>query len=95
MTDGVRPKTMNTKLTKHLLKSPHVHTAVKKELWRLVVFVVIYVGAAAASRYFREKPVFEGVLSASIGAAAVLLMWLISAIRTLRAVLREHALLER
>jgi hypothetical protein len=84
----------NAQLAKHLLRSPHVRAALKKELWRLLVFVAIYVGVTAASRYFREKPIYEGVLSAAFGAAGVALLWLISAIRTVRAALREHSLLE-
>jgi hypothetical protein len=86
---------MNAKLAKHLLRSPHVRAALKKELWRLFVFVVIYIGVTAASRYFCEKPIYDGVLSASFGAAGVILLWLISAVRTLRAALREHSLLEQ
>ena len=69
--------------------------ALKKEAFRLFVFITVYIGTVACSRYIQEKPIAEGVLSASIGMAAVVVAWLLSAIRTLRAVLREHGYLER
>jgi hypothetical protein len=85
---------MNAALLKYLWCSPEVRSLLKKEAWRLFCFVAIYVSVTALSRYVREKPVIEGVLSAAIGAAGVVLAWLVSAIRTLRSVLREHGMLE-
>jgi hypothetical protein len=81
---------MNAALARHLWESPEVRNALKTEAARLLWFVVPYVGGVALSRYLREQPLFEGVLAAVIGAVAVALMWLVSAVRTLRAVLREH-----
>jgi hypothetical protein len=86
---------MNATLAKHLWRSPDVRRALKKEGWRLLTFAVIYVGTVAVSRSLREKPVFDGVLSTSIGAGAVALAWSVSALRTLRAVLRDHDMLKR
>ena len=86
---------MNRELVRHLWQSPEVRTALKKELLRLLVYIVVGVGAVACFRVLREKPVAEGVLSASIGMLAVALAWLISVIRTVRAILREHGYLER
>ncbi len=86
---------MDAALTKHLWRSPEVRSALKKEAGRLLLFAVIYVGTVALSRYVREKPMLEGIFSATLGAAGVFLMWLVSAVRTLRAVLRENDLLHR
>jgi hypothetical protein len=86
---------MNAALVKYLWQSPVVRTSLKKELSRLLWFVALYIGTVAISRFVREKPMFEGVLSAIIGAVAVALMWLVSAVRTFRAVLRENELLPR
>ncbi len=86
---------MTTTLAKHLWRSPEVRSVLRKEVWRLLIFAVIYIGTVAVSRYIREKPIFDGVLSAFFGAFAVALAWLISAIRTLRAVLRDHGVLQR
>lgn len=81
---------MDASRTKHLWRSSEVRSALGKEAWCLFVFVVIYVGTVAVSRYLREKPAFEGFLSAAIGAVEVILIWLVSAVRTLRAVSREN-----
>lgn len=81
---------MDASRTKHLWRSSEVRSALGKEAWCLFVFVVIYVGTVAVSRYLREKPAFEGFWSAAIGAVAVILIWLVSAVRTLRAVSREN-----
>jgi len=86
---------MNAELAKHLWRSSDVRGALKKEAFRLFVFVTVYIGTVACFRYIREMPIAEGVLSASIGMAAVVVAWLLSAIRALRAVLREHGHLGR
>jgi hypothetical protein len=86
---------MNLALAKHLWRSPAVRAALRKEFWRLLFFVVFYVGAVAASRSLRGLPLTEGLMAATVGAAAVILIWIISAIRTVRTALREHGLLER
>lgn len=87
-------KAMKQGLAKHLWRSIEVRRALKKEAWRLLVFVGIYVGTVAVVRYVREKPIVDGVLSALLGAFAVALAWLISVIRTLRVVLRDHGLID-
>ena len=86
---------MKTDLAKHLWQSPDVRRALRREAWRLVVVVVIWVGATAMMRYLREKPLVEGLWSAAVGVVVVATMWLVSAVQTLRAVLREHGLLRR
>ena len=86
---------MNASLVTQLRKSPAVRDALKKEARRLLVFVALYVATIVVNRYLREQPVLDGVLSAVIGAVAVFAMWLVAALRTIRAVLREHAVLER
>jgi hypothetical protein len=86
---------MNTTLAKYLWQSPEVRRALKKEAWRLALFAALYVVSAAVIRYVRDEPIVDGVLSALIGAAVVALMWLVSVVRTLRAVMREHGLLSR
>lgn len=86
---------MNAELARKLWKSPDVRNGLKKEAFRLLVFITVYIGSIAYFRYIRGKPVVDGVLSASIGMAAVMFAWLLSVIRTIRAVLREHGFLER
>jgi hypothetical protein len=72
-----------------------VRAVLTKELLRLLVYSGVGISAVVCFRIQREKPVAEGVTSASIGALAVALAWLISAIRTVRAILREHGYLDR
>jgi uncharacterized membrane protein len=86
---------MKSNLVKHLWASMEVRSALKKEAIRLLMFVVIYIGTIALIRYSKEESIQKGILSASVGMAAVTLAWLLSAIRTIRAVLRENGLLER
>ena len=86
---------MNAELARHICRSAAVRSGLKKEAVRLLVFVTIYIVSAACVRYFREKPIQEGVLSAAIGMAGVVLAWMISVVRIIRAVLREHGLLAR
>ena len=42
-----------------------------------------------------EKPIAEGLEAAAGGIAAMIVIWLVTVIRTTRAVLREHRMLER
>jgi uncharacterized membrane protein len=86
---------MKSDLAKHLWASTVVRSALKKEAIRLLMFVVIYSGTIALIRYSKEESIQAGILSASIGIAVVILAWLLSAIRTIRIVLRENGLLER
>jgi len=86
---------MNRELIRHLWRSPEVRTALQKELLRLFIYVVSGIATVTCVRLLQEKPVAEGVHSASIGMLAVMLAWLISAVRTVRAVLRENGYLER
>jgi hypothetical protein len=86
---------MKSELVKYLWASTEVRSALKKEAIRLLVFGVICIGTIALIRYTNEESVQDGILSASIGMAAVTLAWLVSVIRTIRAVLCENGLLER
>jgi hypothetical protein len=86
---------MNTKLAKHLWSSPSVRSALKKEALRLLLFIALYVGTSVVIRYVREKPIQEGIYSATLGMVFVALAWFLSCARTIRAVLREHSLLDR
>jgi uncharacterized membrane protein len=86
---------MKSDIAKHLWASTVVRSALKKEAIRLLMFVVIYSGTIALIRYSKEESIQDGILSASIGIAVVILAWLLSAIRTIRIVLRENGLLER
>ncbi len=65
-----------------------------KEVARLLTFVLLYIGGVALSRYLRDKPMGEGLAGAGFGALGIAAAWGVSAIRTVRAVLREHALLD-
>jgi uncharacterized membrane protein len=84
---------MDSRLLAHLWKSPEVRNALKKEALKLLLFVIIYVGSVGAFRYFTDRPIREGLLSAAFGAFAIVLAQSVAVIRTIRAVLREHSLL--
>ena len=84
---------MKSNLAKHFWASTEVRSALRKEAMRLVIFVVIYIGTIALIRYSKEESIQDGILSASVGMAAVVLAWLLSAIRTIRIALRENGLL--
>ena len=86
---------MKSDLAKHLWASTVVRSALKKEAIRLLMFIVIYIGTIAFIRYSKDESIQDGILSASVGMAAVTLAWLLSAIRTIRGALRENGLLER
>jgi uncharacterized membrane protein len=86
---------MNAELAKRIWASPDFRSGLKKEVLRLLLYVTVPILAVACSRYFREKPIMDGIIGTSIGMIGVILLWLVSAIRTIRAVLREHGLLER
>lgn len=86
---------MKSDPAKHLWASTAVRSALRKEAIRLVIFVVIYTGTIALIRYSKEESIQDGILSASVGMAAVVPAWLLSAIRTIRIALRENGLLER
>ncbi len=85
---------MKTDLLKHLWASADVRKALRKEALRLLVFIAFYIGFIALGRYAEERSIQEGISSASIGVAAFSLMWVLSVIRTIRAVLRENGLLD-
>lgn len=85
---------MSPTLAKHLGQSPAVRHALGREAVRLLWFVACYIGTMALSRYFRGKLLFEDLWpEALIIFATFLVAWSVSAIRTARAVLREHDLL--
>ena len=86
---------MNRELAKHLMKSGEVRSALKKEALQLVIYVTVSISAVACLRYFTNRPMADGLWSVSVGMLGIIFMWLLSAIRTLRAVLREHGYLER
>jgi hypothetical protein len=86
---------MDVKLAKHLWRSPAVRSGFRKEAIRFLVFVGVYISVAVGMRYFREKPFQETVWSATFAMAGFVLAWLICAIRTVRAVLRQEKLLDR
>ena len=85
---------MNTQLAKQIWKSREFRSGLKKELLRLLLYITVSFLTVVCSRYLREKSIVEGVIATAIGMVAVILIWLVSAIRTIRAVLREHGLLE-
>jgi hypothetical protein len=83
---------MTPQLKTLLLKSPTVRRAFRKEVFGLMRWLIGYVVAIAAFRYFTDRPLREGILSALVGAAAVILIWCLSVTKTIRSVLHEHAL---
>ena len=62
----------------------------KKEALRLLLFVVICLGVFVGLRIYKVEPIMERLPSILLSITAVLLVWLVSAIRTVRAVLSEH-----
>jgi hypothetical protein len=86
---------MNIERAKYLWSSQSVRRALKKECFRLLLFMTLYLGTTVVIRYIREKPIREAVFSVGIGLMVVILAWLVSCVRTLRAVLREHGMLHR
>lgn len=86
---------MNVTVLKHLWRSAEVRNALKKELWRLALFITLCIGVVAVNRYFSGRPITEGILSAAMGAFGITLMWLVAAVRTVRKELREQDLLDR
>ena len=85
---------MNPQLRSHLWKSPYVRGALKRESIKLLLFVLVYIGSVGAFRYFTDRPIKEGLLSALVGAFAIVVAQIIAVIRTIRSVLREHSLLD-
>jgi len=86
---------MKTSLAKHLWTSPPVRSALRKEALRLFVFIALCLGFTAAASHFKGEPVRDGVVSAGIGLLAIVLVWILSVIRTIRAALRDNGLLQR
>ena len=85
---------MNTKLASHLIRSSAVRSALKKEALRLLLGVVIGIGVAACIRYLTGRiPSRDGLLSIAFGIGAILLLWIVSLVRTIRAALRDQSLL--
>jgi uncharacterized membrane protein len=86
---------MNATLASQLWKSPAVRVALKKEALRLFAALAVGLGIAVYIRYFTGSiPSREGLLSIVVGVVAIVVLWLVSLVRTLRSVLREHSLLE-
>jgi hypothetical protein len=83
---------MSPQLKAFLLKSPVVRRAFRKEVFSLLRWIIGYVGSIAAFRYFTDRPLRDGILSALVGAVAVTLAWVFSVTKTIRSVLHEHAL---
>ena len=85
---------MDPRLRSHLWNSPDVRSALKREAIKLLLFVLVYIGSVGVFRYFTDKPIMEGLLSAAVGALAIVVAQFIAVVRTIRAVLRDHSLLD-
>lgn len=84
---------MNSKLARHLCNSVEVRAALKKEALRLLALVCFTLVLAVGIRYFTERPLLKRFDSLWVTLAAIALIWLVSVVRTVRRVLREHSLL--
>lgn len=86
---------MNAKLLRHLCSSPIARAAFARECRTVFLSIVVFVAASVGYRYWRGQPTVEDAAEIALGVATILLVWLIALIRTVRATLREHGLLER
>jgi len=83
---------MNQQLREHLWRSPDFREALKKEIYKLLCFGFFFILAIVAFRYLTDKPIAEGFYSALIGVFGILIAWVVSALRTIHDVLKEHNL---
>ncbi len=86
---------MKMKLLVELWRFQPFRTAVRKEAVRFFAGIAIGLAIAASIRYaIGWIPTRDGLYSVATGVVAIVAMWFISVVRTIRAVLREHSLLD-
>lgn len=84
-----------TRALQHLARSREVRRLVLRETGKLFLAIVSGGSIAVAIRVWLEKPISaDFVAELIIGMAAIGLFLLVSAVRTVRAVLRAHGLLQ-
>lgn len=84
---------MDARLKTFLWRSSEVRSLLKKEALRIFTFIAVYLVTIVCFRYFTARSISEGFIGGIVGAFAILLMWLVAVVRTIRQVLREHSLL--
>lgn len=80
---------MDPRLKEHLWNSPIVRAALRKELLRSLIFIVIYVGANLCGRYFTDRSIEEGFLAGLVGAAVMAIYLFLCVVKAIRHVLEE------
>jgi hypothetical protein len=87
---------MKTKLVYDLWRDPPFRSALKKEALHFLLGVAVGLSIAAFVRWYLGWSFSrDGMISTVIGVITLVLFWLVSVVRTVRAVLREHLLLAR
>jgi hypothetical protein len=87
---------MKAKLMYDLWRFPPFRSALKKEAGHFLLGSAVGLGVAVFVRWYLGWTFSrDGLLSTAIGVGALVLLWLVSVVRTIRAVLREHSLLAR
>jgi hypothetical protein len=86
---------MKTKLI-DLWRFPPFRRALKKEALRFFLGLAIGLCIAVFSRWYFDRWYTKDTLVATaVGILTITAIWFLSVVRTVRAVLREHSLLER
>jgi hypothetical protein len=85
---------MKPSIWKHLFESRDVRKCLVREAVKLAFYLGMVMLGVVLIRYLTDRPILEGVASAAIGCAAIAIATMVSAIRTVRAVLREEKIIE-
>lgn len=80
---------MKAKLMYDLWRFPLFRSALKKEVRHFFLGSLLGLGIAAVRWYFDLSYSRDGLISLAFGIFGIILLWLVSVIRTIRAALRE------
>jgi hypothetical protein len=87
---------MKAELLVSILRFPAFRAALKKEAVWFFAGLAIGLIVVGATRWYLGRPYSkDGLISLGLGVATLVLAWTVAVVRTIRAVLREHGLLER
>jgi F0F1-type ATP synthase assembly protein I len=85
---------VSPELRHHLLRSPALRKAARKELVHFAVSLVVLIVVSAGFRLLRDQPFNTDFWLILLNGLLLFgLMWLVQVIRTARQVLRNHSLL--
>lgn len=87
-------RNMKPSIWKHLLASRDVRRCLVSETVKLAFSLGMMILGVVLFRYLTGRPIQEAVASAAIGCAAIAAAVIVSAVRTIRAVLREEKIIE-